>query len=127
MRDRDPDPPPSGRPDEALPSRSAELLEIVPCALMEVTIDAAGHRAITYFSGPASQMYGYSRADVLGRDPVLLSAAAPDEISRWRASLRRDRPLSPDDQAPHQGLGGSSTSSSTGWPGATRPAGWRAI
>ncbi len=87
MRDRDPDPPPSGRPDEALPSRSAELLEIVPCALMEVTIDAAGHRAITYFSGPASQMYGYSRADALGRDPVFLSAAAPDQISRWRAAF----------------------------------------
>jgi PAS domain-containing protein len=87
MRNRDADPPPSGKPDETLPSRSTELLEIVPCALMEVAIDAGGHRAITFFSGPASQMYGYSRTDALGRDPVFLSAAAPDEISRRRAAF----------------------------------------
>jgi PAS domain S-box-containing protein len=63
------------------------LLEIVPCALMEVQIDAGGHRAITYFSGPATEMYGYSRTDAVGRDPVFLSAASPDEVSRWRASF----------------------------------------
>ncbi len=78
---------PIGGHENALPARSAELLDIVPCALMEVTIDAGGHRAITYFSGPASEMYGYVRTDVLGRDPVMLSAASPDEISRWRATF----------------------------------------
>ena len=87
MTHRDLHPGPNGGPDRAAPARSAELLEIVPCALMEVNIDACGHRAITYFSGPATEMYGYSRAEVLGRDPVLLSAASPSEISRWRASF----------------------------------------
>ncbi len=87
MTHRDLHPGPDGGSDRAAPARSAELLEIVPCALMEVNIDAGGHRAITYFSGPATEMYGHSRADVLGRDPVLLSAASPDEISRWRASF----------------------------------------
>ena len=87
MTHRDSHPGPGGGPDRATPARSAELLEIVPCALMEVNIDAGSHRAITYFSGPATEMYGYSRTDVLGRDPVLLSAASPDEISRWRAGF----------------------------------------
>ncbi|HEY6524502.1 MAG TPA: PAS domain S-box protein, partial [Solirubrobacteraceae bacterium] len=87
MTHRDSHPGPGGGLDRAAPARSAELLEIVPCALMEVIIDAGGHRAITYFSGPATEMYGYSSTDVLGRDPVLLSAASPDEISRWRAGF----------------------------------------
>jgi hypothetical protein len=87
MRRRDVDPPPIGGPENPLPARSAELLDIVPCALMEVNIDAGGHRAITYFSGPATEIYGYVRTDVLGRDPVMLSAASPDEISRWRATF----------------------------------------
>lgn len=87
MTDRDVHRSPAGGPDTALPARPAELLDIVPCALMEVNIDAGGHRAITYFSRHASDMYGYSATDVLGRDPVLLSAASPDELSRWRASF----------------------------------------
>ncbi len=87
MTHRDVHPPPGGGHEKAPPARSAELLDIVPCALMEVTIDAGGHRAITYFSGPATEMYGYHRTDALGRDPVFLSAASPDEITRWRASF----------------------------------------
>jgi PAS domain S-box-containing protein len=87
MSRHDPHPPPSGAPDNLPPARSAELLEIVPCALMEVRIDPDGRRAVTYFSTQASEMYGYERLDVLGRDPIFLSAASPSELSRWRASF----------------------------------------
>jgi len=87
MTDRDVHRSPARGHEKALPARPGDLLDIVPCALMEVSIDAGGHRAITYFSRHATDMYGYSAADVLGRDPVLLSAASPDELSRWRASF----------------------------------------
>lgn len=44
MTDRYVHRPPARGPEKALPARPAELLEIVPCALMEVSIDAGGHR-----------------------------------------------------------------------------------
>ncbi len=54
---------------------------------MEVQIDDEGHRSITYFSGRATEMYGYGPTDAVGRDPVFLSAASPGEVSRWRATF----------------------------------------
>jgi two-component system cell cycle sensor histidine kinase/response regulator CckA len=87
MTRRDAHPWPSDSPNRALPARPAELLDIVPCALMEVSINAVGRRSITYFSAAATEMYGYSRSDMLGRDPAFLSAGTADEVSRWRASF----------------------------------------
>src|ERR1700743_2186494 len=78
---------PATRQSPALPTRAAELLDIVPCALLEGEVDAGEHRAITYFSGTASEMYGYTPTEVLGRDPKLLSAEPYDRLDQWRATF----------------------------------------
>jgi two-component system, cell cycle sensor histidine kinase and response regulator CckA len=72
-----------------LPARPADLLDLVPCAVIEVAVDDAGAREITYFSRAATEIYGYEGRDAVGRDPLFLSARPGEGDAGARTELER--------------------------------------
>jgi len=71
------------------PARVAELLDIAPCALLEVRRRPDGGEEITYLNRAATEMYGYTADEAVGRDVAILRAADVEDVERRRDALDR--------------------------------------
>ena len=75
--------------DGPAPAQVSELLDLAPCALMEVRLHPGGREEITYFNRAACEQYGYTAQEAVGQSPDILRASDSDEVQRRRDRLHR--------------------------------------